>query len=281
MRFTRKPPPQATKKAKKPEPMAEGIVALDSRGRRWSDLSDEELVGYAKRFMNENGLRTKSSLQQADGGLYATLWNRGLLGAVGFDKKKRHWKAMGDGELVQHAKSLIIERGIGGKTALKNANFGLYKALMERELFPALGFKDKHKSWRMKSDEELVGLAKRIIDESGMSWREDLRKADTRLYCVLTSRGLLDSLPVVSKVRDWKSRNDRRVLTYARKVIRILGTRNITELEQADFGLGRELRKRKLVGSAFKQFGREKEAQGLVEISDAMEEFAKTAWPPG
>lgn len=277
MRFTRKLPPQETKKAKKPEPMAEGIVPLDSRGRRWSDLSDEELVGYAKRFMDGNGIKGKSSLQQADGGLYATLGNRGLLEAVGFDKKKRHWKAMEDGELVQHAKSLIIEEGIDGKTALKNANFGLYKALMERELFPALGFKDKYRDWGMKSDEELVDLAKRIIDESGMSWREDLRKADTRLYCVLTRRGLLDSLPVVSKVRDWKARDDRRVLKYARKVIRILGTSNITELEEADFGLGRELRKRKLVGSAFKQFGREKEAQGLAEISDAMEEFGEVA----
>jgi hypothetical protein len=49
------------------EPLAEGIVPLDSRGRRWSELGDEELIEHAKRFMKENGIRGKGKLQQVDG----------------------------------------------------------------------------------------------------------------------------------------------------------------------------------------------------------------------
>jgi hypothetical protein len=257
------------------EPLAEGIVPLDSRGRRWSELGDEELIEHAKRFMKENGIRGKGKLQQVDGSLYATLGKRGVMDAVGFDKKKRQWKAMNDEELVQFAKTMLMKRGISGKTALKNADLGLYNALRERRLFRALGFKDKHRDWGAKSDGELLDFAKKIMDEKGIDGREGLRKADSGLHCVLARRGLLGSLQFVSNRRDWKSRDSYRVLRYARKVTRILGIGNITELERADFGLATELRKRNLVSSTFKQFDREIEAQGLDEISDAVEDFTE------
>lgn len=106
--------------------------------RDWGIMGDRELVVHARAFMEERGIRGRTELQKADGGLYHALLKRqrerpGIMDKIGFDERYRDWKAIGDSEIVAHARAFIMERRVSGRKELARVDKGLYVALLKRE----------------------------------------------------------------------------------------------------------------------------------------------------
>lgn len=110
-----------------------GKVEFGGKRRDWASMSDEEIILYAKRTIERGGIMNSNQLRWADSGLLIVLYNRGLIGRIGFKSKKRSWK-ISDDELVEHARSFLEENGIRGKGGLREADYGLYSVLCKRRL---------------------------------------------------------------------------------------------------------------------------------------------------
>ena len=170
----------------------------------FSKMSDDEVVAFAKKVMKEKGMRRRGGLQKVDGRLYTALRLRKLMDRVGFEDKLRDWVSMSNDEIVSHAKRVMKEKGISGRTELARAYSGLYKALGRKKLLDRVGFekkKRKERPWNRMSDEELVDHAKIVIKEKGISGRHELEKADNGLYGALRRRKLLDR---VFRTIEWR-----------------------------------------------------------------------------
>ena len=62
--------PRKAKTTKK-DPLAEGVIPLNSQKHRdWKSLSDNEIVGYTRKVIDEKGIMSRSALQKEDYGLY-------------------------------------------------------------------------------------------------------------------------------------------------------------------------------------------------------------------
>ena len=62
-------------------------IPIDRIGRRlWGSVNDGEIVGYAKRIIHENEIKTRTRLFEVDGALYQILRKRNLLDLVIFPK---------------------------------------------------------------------------------------------------------------------------------------------------------------------------------------------------
>jgi len=206
------------------EPLAEGlqiIIPTDSRGRRsWSRLSDEQIVEYAKRIMEENEISVRSKLRGFDGALYHTLKKRGLLDTISFSGKRRPWKDMSDEELVDFARRTMKEVKVVMRWELSRVDSGLYSALRKRGLLEEIGFDDKLRSWVRMSDEDVLESARMAICENALVGRRDLEMTDGCLYDALRKRGLLDLLEFEGAKRSWKDMSDEEIIEHARKVLR-------------------------------------------------------------
>ncbi len=253
MRKLQKPPVAEAKTSKK-EPLAEGLqitVPIGPKGRRlWSRMSDEEVVGYARKVMNEKGISGRHELDKADRGLYKVLSKRGLLGKVGFGEKRRVWKGISDEDILELAEKLIRENDITGRTDLKMVDSGLYYILERRELLERLGFEKKHKkyrSWAKMTDEEIVELARKVMEEMEISGRGELYKTDPGLYQVLWKRELLSRMDFEERKGQWKDMRDEEIVELARKVMEEMEISGRGELNKIDNRLYEILRIRGLL----------------------------------
>ncbi len=105
--------------------------------RPWSRMNDNELVEFARKFIEERGITGRKELYEVDCGLYSTLRIRRLLSRVGFvekRRKERSWKDMGNGEIIEYAQKVIEEKEIIGRKDLKTVDRGLYQVLCKRGL---------------------------------------------------------------------------------------------------------------------------------------------------
>ncbi|MBU0533062.1 hypothetical protein KKB44_06235 [Candidatus Micrarchaeota archaeon] len=231
------------------DPKFSWILPLDSANRRsWSVMRDHELVKFARKFMEEEGINGRHELEKADKGVYGILWKRKLLGEIGFENNQRDWNSMNDEEIVEYTEEFMRE-GIREREELRKADEGLYAALFRRKLLDKVGFEEKReeRGWTSMSDEEIVGYAKKFMEENGISRRGKLQKADGGLYRILRKRRLLDEIRFEERRRDWKAMSDEKLIGYAKGFIEkeeIGGTR---ELMNADKGLYSVLRRRKLL----------------------------------
>ena len=119
------------------QPLAEGIISLGKRGRNWSRLSNGELTIFARRFIEERGIRNRRGLQKTDIGLYNILLKRRLLDYVGFAERKkevRNWASMSDEKIVEHARKFVEDNKIGTRAALRKKDGSLYNVLLQRGL---------------------------------------------------------------------------------------------------------------------------------------------------
>ncbi len=213
-------------------------------------MSDEQVVLLAKRIMKENGTSRKSELEAFDSGLYQTLKKRDLIDEIGFEEKRRSWKSMSDEEVLDHAKKLMREMNINGRTELKNADPGLYEILGERELLSRCGFDEKRKSWLDMSDGEIVEFARKVMEKNKINGRKELEAVDLRLYVALQRRGLLDDVGFAQKrrkERSWKDMDNEEVVEFAKKLIRENKIGGRKELSNFDTGTYSVLRVRGLL----------------------------------
>ncbi len=118
--------------------LLEKVGFEEKRGklRSWKNIVDEKVVEYARKVMEEKGIRGRHELEKDDSGLYRVLRKRGLLDEVGFKEKQkeRPWRDMSDEEIVEFARKVMEEKGIIGRNELQKSDSGLYSALRKRGL---------------------------------------------------------------------------------------------------------------------------------------------------
>ncbi|MBU0527970.1 hypothetical protein KKE92_05795, partial [Candidatus Micrarchaeota archaeon] len=105
------------------------------------------------------------------------------------------WKGISGEKVVEFAKKIMGERGISSKMELKKADCGLYMVLRRRELLGEVEFEErrrKQRSWKKMSDDEIVEIARKVMEEKQITKRKELEMTDRGLYGVLWKRGLLD-----------------------------------------------------------------------------------------
>jgi hypothetical protein len=221
-------------------------VKFKADERAWSKYSDDELVEYAQRFIEENEIKSRSGLQSADNGLYRTLHRRKLIDWVEFKADERAWHRHSDDGLVEYAQKFVDENGIESRKGLQRAEGGLYWTLIRRELIDKVDFKGDERAWRRYSDDELVEYAQRFVEE-GIESRKGLERADGRLYSVLVRRKLLDKVKFKADERAWSKYSDDELVEYAQRFVDGKEIRSRSGLDRADGGLYSALRKRKLV----------------------------------
>ncbi len=91
-------------------------------GRNWVQMNDEELVAFAKKYIQERRIRSKGELVLADGGLYQALYGRNLLDKIEFEKGIRNWSYMSDYEFVTYMDHYKWENGISSRGQLQKAD---------------------------------------------------------------------------------------------------------------------------------------------------------------
>jgi len=221
-------------------------IGLESKRREWSRMDADELLAFARRYVSARGIESRSELKEADRGLALALWRRGLVDRLGLGEKNRGWSAMSDDELVAFAQSLLIRRGLDGRTELQQADRGLYRALGIRKLMDRIGVEARHRDWASMGDEELVAFARSFISEKGIDGRLRLCEMDNGLYLALRKRGLLDRVGLERQLRVWSAMGDDELVSFARRFIAENGITWKAELRRADLGLLKALQRRKL-----------------------------------
>jgi len=108
--------------------------------------------------------------------------------------RKRDWASMGDEQIVGIARKLIEVKGILNREGLRRADRGLYGILWKRKLLDRIGLTKRQDKRNWGTDEEVLDIALKSIEERGIRSRKGLEKADIGLYQALRRRKLLDSL---------------------------------------------------------------------------------------
>jgi len=251
-------------------------VGFEERYRSWRDMEDEEIVELARKVMEEREISGRHELEKADSGLYTVLSERGLLEEVGFEDKQRPWREISDEEIVEYARKVMEEIEISGKAKLRDSDRRLYDILHKRGLFEKVGLEDKYRSWRDMEDEEIVELARKLMEERGISGKKELERSDTGLHSVLRARGLLDEVGFKQKRRNersWKDMSDEEIVEYARKVIEENKIISRRKLRSTDGGLYFILYRRGLLDRAFARIDQQKTDQARDAVIDALEAF--------
>ncbi|MFH1684720.1 MAG: hypothetical protein ABH983_00280 [Candidatus Micrarchaeota archaeon] len=255
------------------------IRLKDKRGKRrfWASMSNEDIMEIARKVMEERGISERNELRNADSGLYYVLGKRGLVEDVGFENIQRSWENMSDEEVIELAKTVMENEGITGRKEMVKVDSGLYYILGKRGLLDKVGFEEKRRkkrSWNGVSDEEVIELAKTVMERNGISGREELKKTDLGLYDVLRKRRLLDSVGFEKKLRSWESMSDMELVTFAKRMIRKNNICGRKELKKTDSGLYGALRKRSLLDRVFARIEQQRDDLARDAVIDALEAFA-------
>ena len=249
------------------ELMVEDIQKPRRKQRNWRSMTDEELIEYAGKFVNNKGIRGRHELEKKDSCLYNALQRRDLLNRLGLEKKKnRDWSQLEDQEVLRIANNFISERKITSKEDIRKLDAGLHKQLWKRGLFPSLEIQDNKINWSGLSDSDLLKHAEEVIEIQGISSKNELREKDSKLYYALWRKGffrkhkLLDNEKGQRKnkalrktklkkleEREWSGYNDAELLHFAQSFIREKKIRHRTEIKRQDAGLYEALRKRGLL----------------------------------
>ncbi|MFH1685493.1 MAG: hypothetical protein ABH983_04250 [Candidatus Micrarchaeota archaeon] len=172
-----------------------GFEEKIKEGRSWADMDNEKIVELARMVMREKKISGKGELEEADPGIYTVLRKRGLLDKVGFEEKVRSWIGMSDEGIIELIRKVMLEKGISGRHELEHTDRGLYNISKKRGLLDDVEFAQKRRkgrSWKDMSNDEIVEFAKKIMEEKGITGRNDLDRADSGVYSILKRRKLLD-----------------------------------------------------------------------------------------
>ena len=228
----------------------------------FTNKSNEELLDYTRK--HHSG-KTRAELQKSEGGLYNTLYRRGLFKSIlkeGTIKRlktpKGFYSDQSDEELLDYAKKHHSGKS---KTELQKSEKGLYTMLYRRGLLEPLVEKGTLEirikprgSYSDQSDEELLDYAKK--HHSGKS-KTELQKSENSLYNTLYRRGLLESLvekgtlePKYNPHGFYSDQSDEELLDYTRKHH---SKKTIAELQKSEGGLYNRLYRRSLLESLIKE----------------------------
>lgn len=241
--------------------------------RNFSAMSHEEIVGLAKKKMEEEGLTKRSHLQKADGTLYGALSARGLLDAVGFDDKRRVWRNRNDKELIEHANRYIKREGISTIMELNEKDSGLHQVLYKRGILDKVRFEKRIRKWHPMDNDSLIAHTRSFMEERGITGRAELCRVDSGLYTVLRDRKLLDSVGFRVVRKKWSRLKKDELFEYAVTFLEERGITEREELKKEDRSLFYALKRREIMATVFSKIEEAKQKQGLQEISEAMGDF--------
>ncbi|MBD3210696.1 hypothetical protein GF318_04920 [Candidatus Micrarchaeota archaeon] len=234
------------RKKANPEPLSEGIRKPRPRGF-FAKMSDEELVDFAQKYIDGNGIKSRSALAKADNGLYQTLGKRKLAGRVKLEADERLWARYPDDELIAYVQGYVDRNGIRSRTELAEKASGPYFALWRRKLLGGVKLKADERAWRNYPDNQLVAYAQKFVDENGIESRYGLRMADCGLIKALWERKLLDNVKFTKDKKAWKLYSDEELVDYAQNFADDNGILKISMLRKAGDSLYRALRRRNLI----------------------------------
>ncbi len=234
---------------------------------------DDEVIDFARKSIEEHGFRNKKELSETDSGLYSILSKRKLLDKVVFEECFRRWGT--DEEVLEAARTFIEENGIKNRCRLEKADSGLYSVLRSRKLLDAVCFKERRELREWGSDENVLGIARRFIEEEGIKNRKGLETADQGLYHVLARRGLLDGMTFEKRLKHRKWGTDEELVGFAMGFMGENGILGRSELKNADYGLYQVLTARKLLDHVFASIDQDKHQQAVHGVLDAMDRFGK------
>jgi hypothetical protein len=100
----------------------------------WRLYSDEELVAYAQKFIEQKGIKNPTGLELERIGLYSALLRRKLIKQIKFKQRQRSWASMNDEELIAYARELIGKKQISSRSALEKEDSSLYLTALRRKL---------------------------------------------------------------------------------------------------------------------------------------------------
>jgi len=186
---------------------------------------------------------------------------------------RRNWAAMGKERLLAYAKEFIAEKGLRGRKELEKADAGRYQALRTRKLLEVLKLKNKRKDWTGMQNEELVGVAEKYLAEEGITGKRQLRIANHALYSALRTRGLLGSIGLENRNRDWAGMGNRALIAYAKQSIRDRRVAGRAELSRVDGGLYYVLSRRGLLDKVFRELELNNHRNSVECVIDAVESF--------
>jgi len=265
----------ARREAVTAEPMLEGVVPLDSRGRRnWKKMSDCEMIQHARHFIKEKRITTRNALANADLPMYRELSNRKLMDRLGLPKTSKIYASIGDEELVSYTTQFMQKNRIDSKVGLQKKRSGLYHALSNRGVLVSINFGKKRRDWTWMSDSEMISHTKALMAEKGLSSKSDLIEADSGLFQTIKHRGLLDRIGFEERQRNWKAMSDEELVETAKRIMREKKLTKISELNKAAHGIMINLKKRGLLCRI--DFKRCKSRSWASMSDNELVEFAKS-----
>jgi hypothetical protein len=244
--------------------------------RKWHKLSDVAVLDIAQKLIIDLNIKSRNDFDRLDPSLWQVLGKRNLRGQLVFDGGNIRWCEMSDAELLQYAYKVIKAENISMRKELHRQRTDLYAALSKRGLLLSIKFKAGRKSWRLKSDIQILEIARIVIEENDIRSKSGLYDSNPSLYQQLCKRKLLVQLTFIEGCRNWISMSDDEVVQYAWKVILDAAIQNRVSLNKLDSSLYVTLRKRKLLDRAFSIIELSKNQQlqaGLSQAADAMEQF--------
>jgi len=248
------------------------IMPKKCRGA-WTSMSDEDVLFYAKKLIEEKSIPTSNILRKIDGSLFNNLLKRELLEVVFPDKRVcRKWISKTNEEVIEYANDSISKNKIKNRIALEKLDPGLVRVLRYRGLLDIVIPDKLGRQWSKMSDEKIISYTENLMEKKGITTRPELKEEDTGLYRVLYVRGLMDAVLPSSK-RDWLSISDKGVIQYTKDLMRENGIKNISRLQKADGGLYQVLRARNLLDAVFADIEHAKKTEAVKQVVDAMKEF--------
>jgi hypothetical protein len=168
---------------------------------KWAQLSNDELISFARTFVDKEKITGKKQLRKRNGGLYSALWGRKLLNKIGFQNNFVDWASMENNQILIRAKEYIQKNKITGRHQLSKRNLSLYAILLRRGLLDRIGLNSKRR-WASLNDEELIQYTRKFIEGKEADGKRYLCTKDKGLYSVLLRRKLLDQ--VLSEIEESK-----------------------------------------------------------------------------
>jgi hypothetical protein len=177
-------------------------TAIGRIRRSWVGMPDDEILDFARKKIDEEGISSRRELAKKDAGLATVLQERKLSKFITFKMERGapgYWSSKSDDEIVEYAKKVMAENGIISRADMRKIDGGLDAVLDRRGLIDKCGLKiAKTRNWASMSDRELVAFAIRFIEENEIRKRGSLKDLDSGLHHVLGKRGLMGK--VFSKV---------------------------------------------------------------------------------